>query len=165
MSPDPNEPRAHSRISNLRGTVRRYLARPRRGGAFARQRINNMVGYLAAPLGGNVNGRATDRLDRSYHHWWNCRLARRAVHEEPNGAGYEHRARHHWGRCRQLAVRLPRYLVWRLDWLSDCRLHPSLHPNRDRPRIPRRSSAANMKGPRAFINRRGSDRPQSLLGR
>src|SRR5215468_11161391 len=68
------------------------------------------------PLGGN-NGRATDRLDRSYHHWWNCRLARRAVHEEPNGAGDEHRARHHWGRCRQLAVRLPRYLVWRLDWL------------------------------------------------
>jgi uncharacterized membrane protein YeaQ/YmgE (transglycosylase-associated protein family) len=31
-----------------------------------------MVGYLAAPLGGNVNGRATDRLDRSYHHWWNA---------------------------------------------------------------------------------------------
>jgi hypothetical protein len=22
------------------------------------------------------------------------------VHEEPNGAGDEHRARHHWGRCR-----------------------------------------------------------------
>src|SRR5690242_3200 len=50
------------------------------------QAVSNMVLYLAAPLGGTVNGRATDRLDRSYHHWWNCRLARRAVHEEPNGA-------------------------------------------------------------------------------
>src|SRR5262245_5761209 len=121
--------------------------------AFAPQRISNMVRYLGAPLGGNLNGRATDRLDRSYHHWWNCGLARRAVHEEPNGAGDEHRARHRWGRCRQLAVRLPRYLVWRLDWLSDCRLHRSLHPNRDRPRIQRRSSAANMKARRP--SRRG----------
>jgi uncharacterized membrane protein YeaQ/YmgE (transglycosylase-associated protein family) len=32
-----------------------------------------------------------------------------------------------------------------LDRLSDCRLHRSLHPNRDRPRVQRRSSAANMK--------------------
>jgi uncharacterized membrane protein YeaQ/YmgE (transglycosylase-associated protein family) len=27
-----------------------------------------MVGYLVALLGGNGNGRATDRLDRSHHH-------------------------------------------------------------------------------------------------
>ena len=39
----------------------------------------------------------------------------------------------------------PRYHVWRLARLSDCRLHRSLHPNRDRPRVQRRSSAANMK--------------------
>src|SRR6516162_8765031 len=45
-------------------------------------------------LGGN-NGRATDRLDRSHHHWRNRRLARRAVHEEPNGACDEHCAGHH----------------------------------------------------------------------
>src|SRR5215813_11607000 len=47
---------------------------------------------LGRLLGGN-NGRATDRLDRSHHHWRNRRLARRAVHEEPNGACDEHCAR------------------------------------------------------------------------
>jgi uncharacterized membrane protein YeaQ/YmgE (transglycosylase-associated protein family) len=26
-------------------------------------------------LGGTTNGRATDRLDRSHHHWRDCRLA------------------------------------------------------------------------------------------
>jgi hypothetical protein len=36
------------------------------------------------------------------------------------------------------------YHVRRLDRLSDCRLHRSLHPNRDRPRVQRRSSAANL---------------------
>src|SRR5215475_4034329 len=34
---------------------------------------------------------------------------------------------------------------WRLDRLSDCRLYRSLHPDCDRPRIQRRSSAANLK--------------------
>jgi hypothetical protein len=48
-----------------------------------------------------------------------------------------------------------------LDRLSDCRLHRSLHPNRDRPRVQRRSSAANMKplgqrhDKRAIKERRG----------
>src|SRR5262249_17435219 len=37
-------------------------------------------------LGGNGNGRTTGRLDRSHHHWRSRRLARRAVHEKPNGA-------------------------------------------------------------------------------
>src|SRR5258708_23017726 len=46
------------------------------------------------PLGGN-NGRATDRLDRSHHHWRNRRLALPAVHEEPNRAGDEPFTWHH----------------------------------------------------------------------
>jgi uncharacterized membrane protein YeaQ/YmgE (transglycosylase-associated protein family) len=40
---------------------------------------------LAASTGGNVHGRSSNRLDRSNHHWWYRRLARRAVHEESNG--------------------------------------------------------------------------------
>src|SRR6266545_2866623 len=51
---------------------------PRRGSVI-------LVGYLAARLGGTINGRATDRLDRSHHHWRKRRMARRAVHEESDG--------------------------------------------------------------------------------
>ena len=43
-----------------------------------------------------------------------------------------------------LAVRPARYLARRLARLSHCGLHRSLHPNRDRPSVQRRSSAANM---------------------
>jgi hypothetical protein len=54
-------------------------------------------------------------------------------------------ARHHRGRCRELAVRPAWHLARRrLDRLSDCWLHRSLHPNRDRPRVQWWSSAANL---------------------
>src|SRR5207244_10508603 len=60
---------------------------------------------------------------------------------------------HHRGRCRQLDVRPAWYHVRRLDRLSDCWLHRSLHPNRDRPCVQRRFAAANLKSRR---RRRGA---------
>jgi hypothetical protein len=61
------------------------------------------------------------------HHWRNCRLAGRAVHEEPDGTSDECRARQRGSRHRELALQPAGYHFRRLARLSDCWLHRGLH--------------------------------------
>ena len=85
----------------------------------------HQIGWIAAIIIGGIAGWLAEQFMKSV------------------GLGDEHRARHHRSRGCQLAVGLPRHHVRRLDRLFDCRLHRSLHSNRDRPRVQRRI-AANM---------------------
>src|SRR5262245_49556454 len=62
-------------------------------------RCSSVIWFGRSPRG-NDNGRTTGWLDRSNHHWRNRWLARRAVHEKPNGPSDEHCAWNHRGRGR-----------------------------------------------------------------
>src|SRR3954462_15198650 len=78
----------------------------------------------------DTGGRNGNRLDRSYLRWLIRWVARRAVHEERNGASHEHRPWHRRSRYCQLAVWIDWFAVRpRLVQLCTCRLHRGGHPH------------------------------------
>ena len=63
------------------------------------------------------------RPDRSHHYRRSCRLARRTIHEEWNGARHEYRARYRRGGGCQRHFELLRGSPWGVDRLPDCWVH------------------------------------------
>src|SRR5262249_29122012 len=66
------------------------------------------------------HGRHASRLDRSHHHRRSCRLARRTIYEEGNGARDEYRARCHRGGGCQRHIELLWCPPWGMARLPDC---------------------------------------------